>query len=185
MDMVAAKYDALVLAGGLGTRMGGLDKGLVFWNSRPLIDHVLQRLKLQSPAPEHVFISANRHVATYEQRATTVQDVVRDYAGPLRGIQAGLMICQTDWMLVVPCDCPQLPADLAQRLLSCHGPAWAKSGDRDHYLCCMLPRHSLKTLEACLANGQRRVRDFLLAIGAVALEFEDADAFLNVNGPGS
>lgn len=108
----------LVLAGGQGSRMGGVDKGLQLLDGQPLARLALQRLQPQVGA---LLLSANRHQGDYEAlaapfHAPVLADGLAGYAGPLAGFLAGLAHCATPWLLTVPCDSPRLPADLARRL---------------------------------------------------------------------
>lgn len=104
----------LVLAGGRGTRMGGLDKGLQPFRGRPLAQHALQRL---APQVGRCLVNANRHLDRYADFGVPVwPDSLDGYAGPLAGFLTGLGHCDTPWLLTVPCDTPLFPRDLAQRL---------------------------------------------------------------------
>ena len=104
----------MVLAGGRGSRMGGVDKGLQLFQSTPLALHVLQRLR---PQVGHCMINANRNLEIYAQFGVPVHaDSLTDYAGPLAGFVSGLQHCQTPWLLAVPCDSPGLPLNLAARM---------------------------------------------------------------------
>ena len=183
----------LILAGGAGRRMGGLDKGWVHWQGRPLIEQVLKRLR---PQVGSVLISANRSVDAYTRLAPVVADdsALRatdpeGFVGPLAGILAGLERCNSDWLLVVPCDLPQLPGDLAQRLLEAavpsSRPAYAISNDRAHPSCCLLPvSAALSTqLRSALLSGERRLLGWLKSHQALPVNFPDPQAFLNINGP--
>ena len=104
----------LVLAGGRGSRMGGVDKGLQNFNGTPLAMHALMRLGSQVG---EVMINANRNLSAYESFGVPVwPDGLADYAGPLAGFLTGLEHCETPWLLSVPCDTPLFPLDLARRL---------------------------------------------------------------------
>ena len=104
----------LVLAGGRGTRMGGVDKGLQNFRGLPLALHTLLRLQMQVGA---TLVNANRNLAAYESFGAPVwPDASNDYAGPLAGFLTGLEHCETPWLLTVPCDTPLFPLDLATRL---------------------------------------------------------------------
>lgn len=107
----------LVLAGGQGTRMGGVDKGLQPLAGQPLAWHALERLR---PQVGTCLISANRHRDRYATWGVPVlADTLADYPGPLAGFLAGLLACPTEWLLTVPCDSPFFPTDLARRLAAC------------------------------------------------------------------
>lgn len=104
----------LVLAGGRGTRMGGVDKGLQNFRGLPLALNALIRLQLQVG---HTLVNANRNLSAYEAFGAPVwPDGIADYAGPLAGFLTGLERCETSWLLTVPCDTPLFPHDLAARL---------------------------------------------------------------------
>ena len=78
----------LILAGGRGTRLGGVDKGLVELHGRPLVEYVLERLRPQTGA---ILINANRHHERYAAYGVPViPDLEGGFAGPLAGIAAGL-----------------------------------------------------------------------------------------------
>ena len=109
---------ALVLAGGRGSRMGGVDKGLQTFNGMPLALHTLMRLQMQQGGLiGDVMINANRNLAAYEAFCGAVwPDTLADYAGPLAGFMTGLERCETPYLLTVPCDTPLFPLDLVARL---------------------------------------------------------------------
>jgi molybdenum cofactor guanylyltransferase len=135
-----APITAIVLAGGQGSRMGGLDKGLQLFHGTPLVQHAVQRLRQQSGGlVGGIIVNANRHFAQYAQlgvpvrsddflamdgvqtpgdieATNTVQANPPSYDGPLAGFACGLRHCPTDWLLTVPCDTPLFPLDLAERL---------------------------------------------------------------------
>src|SRR5512133_155091 len=108
---------ALILAGGRGSRMGGVDKGLQNFMGLPLALHTLTRLQMSGGVGE-IMINANRNLAAYESFGVPVwPDVLADYAGPLAGFLTGLERCETRWLMTVPCDTPLFPPDLVERLL--------------------------------------------------------------------
>lgn len=172
--------------------MGGVDKGLVVWRDKPLVDHLTDRLQSQSVAPTRILISANRNLDVYQSRAIVVADARPGFDGPLRGIQAALRICHASWLLVVPCDTPRIPVILAERLYrqGAGHTAFASADGHQQPLCCLLRKSDLSALDAFLDGGQRKVRSFLSAINAVEVNFEGekrgagGDAsFMNFNSP--
>ena len=180
----------LVLAGGRGARMGGVDKGLQPWRGRPLAAHAVARL---APQVAGVMISANRNAAAYAALAARVlADEQPDFPGPLAGILAGLRAAPTPWLAVVPCDAPRLPADLVARLAAGladgAGGAVARRTHADgrqrlEPVCCLLSTALVDDLAAALAAGQRKVEAWV-ARHAVPVDFDrpgDADAFANFN----
>lgn len=174
----------LVLAGGRGTRMGGLDKGLVEFEGRPLAAHVLARLAPQVGA---LLISANRNLDRYAALGVPVVADPPEYgpfAGPLAGIRAALAAIATPWLAVVACDTPHVPLDLVERLaagLDGARASVAAAGGRTHGLCCLLHSTLRVALDETLARGERRVAAWLASVGARTVEFADADAFVNFN----
>ena len=118
MTITTADITGVVLAGGRGTRMGGVDKGLQPFEGTPLALHALRRL---APQVGRVMLSANRNDSTYSALGATFgapvwPDDIAGHAGPLAGILAGLSHCGTPYLLSVPCDTPRFPTDLAARL---------------------------------------------------------------------
>jgi molybdopterin-guanine dinucleotide biosynthesis protein A len=176
----------LILAGGRGQRLGGVDKGLQPWRGAPLVDHALARL---APQVREVLISANRNAAAYASRGVRVlADDWPDFPGPLAGILAGLRAATTPWLAVVPCDSPALPADmfarLAQGLGDAPGAVVQRAG-RLEPVCCLLSTALADDLARYLSEGGRRVADWVARHAApVAFDrAEDAAAFANVNTP--
>lgn len=187
----------LVLAGGRGARMGGLDKGLQSFHGVPLALHALRRLQ---PQVGRVLLSANRHLDVYAAFGVPVwPDALDDYSGPLAGFLAGLAHCETPWLLAVPCDTPLFPADLATRLATAAAregadlalPAAPETDDsgavqwrRQPALC--LLRASLKnSLERYLAGGGRKIGAWAAQQRCAVVPFDapgdDAQAFCNAN----
>ncbi len=179
----------LILAGGRGERMGGVDKGLQPWRGLPLVDHALARL---APQVREVMISANRNAPAYASRVTRVlADASDDFPGPLAGILAGLRAAATPWLAVVPCDSPQLPLDLVARLAQGIGAAQGAVVQRDQGdaglrlepVCCLLATTLADDLARYLAEGGRKVEGWV-ARHAAPVRFDgpdDAAAFANVN----
>jgi molybdopterin-guanine dinucleotide biosynthesis protein A len=175
----------LILCGGRGSRMGGVDKGLLADGDRPLITHVVERLAPQVAA---LLISANRNLDTYREIAPVVPDPgdLEAYAGPLAGILAGLRVASTPWVAVVPCDTPRLPLDLVRRLaggLGSSRAAYAVTGAHAHPLACLLASSLRQDLDAALHAGMRRAGEWMHRIGARPVPFDDAAAFANLNTP--
>jgi molybdenum cofactor guanylyltransferase len=114
LQIQTADITGLVLAGGRGSRMGGVDKGLQNFHGMPLALHTLLRLQ---PQVGQLMINANRNLSAYESFGVPVwPDVLPDYAGPLAGFLTGLERCETGWLVTVPCDTPLFPTDLVGRL---------------------------------------------------------------------
>lgn len=180
---------ALVLAGGLGRRMGG-DKALRLLDGRPLLAHVMDRV---APQVDAVVISANGDPARLSGfGAPVVADTLSDHPGPLAGVLAGLLWLRAHRpevpdLLVVPTDTPFLPPDLLARLRAGRGAAalsCASSLGRLHPVVSLWRVGLADALAAALAGGERRVMGWMGRHGMVAVEFPaPPDPFANLNTP--
>ena len=177
----------LILAGGAGRRAGGTDKGLVSWRGKPLVAHVVRRLR---PEVGRLLISCNRNCDAYAALADgTVTDSRTGFQGPLAGLEAAGGEMKTPFMVVAPCDTPLLPEGLVPRLLeplAVNGVdiAWADDGDREHYLCAALRSRCLADLTTWLDQGHRAVRHWYRNYRCATVDFSDQPAaFRNINRP--
>jgi len=178
---------AVILAGGRGQRMGGAeDKAWVMLQGRPLITHVIERIQ---PQVGQLFVSANRDLDRYSTLGvTTVVDRWPDQRGPLAGIASVLAVITTPYLLIVPCDTPFLPADLAARLATAlianaADAAVAHSAGRAQPLCALARRTLAPALDAHVEAGGAKVMQWWAARHTVQVEFADARAFTNINTP--
>jgi molybdopterin molybdotransferase len=187
--MEAGLISGLVLAGGRGSRMGNVDKGLQPFRSSTMVEHVLARLR---PQVGPLAINANRNLDTYRAfGAPVLTDEMADFPGPLAGLETGLRHCTTPYLLTVPCDSPFLPLDLAARLFAAlqeHDADVAYAATQEagmlvqpHPVFCLVRADRLPVLSAYLAQGGRRVDGWYRDIKAVEVVFDDADAFRNIN----
>ena len=174
----------LVLAGGLGTRMGGVDKGLQLWHGRPLVAHVLERL---APQVGPMLINANRNGDAYAAwEHPVVADVLADHPGPLAGFLTGLQACTTEWLVTAPCDSPLLPLELVDQLMAgaarC-GAALAMAQTRGKYqpVFCLMRASLASSLQQYLGEGGRKIDRWTLSQGAAVVDFNDPGAFANAN----
>ena len=104
-----------ILAGGKATRMGNKDKGLVHVNGEPLIKNLIDKI---SKKTSNIIINANRNINTYEfYNYPVVKDVLENFQGPLAGIYSMLKFSKTDYLVTLPCDCPNFSWDVVQKLL--------------------------------------------------------------------
>jgi molybdopterin-guanine dinucleotide biosynthesis protein A len=178
----------LVLCGGRGTRMGGVDKGLQNHQGIPLALSALLRLQ---PQVGLVMINANRNLAAYESFGVPVwPDPVADYPGPLAGWLAGLEHCETPYMLTVPCDTPAFPTDLVARLASALEAedadlAMAATQEQGRLqlqpVFCLLKSALIESLVAYLHGGGRKIDAWTAQHRSATVEFADAAAFFNAN----
>ena len=178
----------LILAGGRGMRMGGVDKGLQTLQGKPMIAHVIQRLQ---PQVDRIMINANQNFDRYRDFSFPVwSDEKNDYAGPLAGMQAGLIHCETAYMLTVPCDTPILPTDLVRQLATALEQSTAdiavantKQHDRIQRqpVFCLMKKTVLTDLTTALERGVRKVDLWLAEKNVVDAVFDDETAFANIN----
>jgi molybdopterin-guanine dinucleotide biosynthesis protein A len=179
----------VVLAGGLGRRMGGVDKGLQLLRGEPMAAHVLARL---APQVNALLINANQNPDAYAvlgapYEARVVPDLIGGYAGPLAGLQAGLTAARTPLVVTVPCDSPFLPLDLVNRLrVALNGNlaqiAVARTGEQPHPVFALVRTDVRGHLEAFLAGGGRKIDAWYSALAVVEVPFDDeAEAFENIN----
>ena len=173
----------LVLAGGQGRRMGGVDKGLQLLRGKPMAQWAIERL---APQVDEVLINCNQNLEAYARFGRRlVPDEIRGFAGPLAGLHAGLRAAAHPLVVTVPCDSPFLPEDLVLRLESkMEGKdlAVAKTGDQPHPVFSMVRREVLGNLEAFLSGGGRKIDAWYASLRTVEVSFDDeADAFRNIN----
>lgn len=192
---------AIVLCGGRGLRMGGLDKGLVRLNGLTLVEHVIHRLR---PQASQVMLNASRNIEQYQQFCAQVYtDEQDDYAGPLAGFLVGLEHAHHPYLMTLPCDTPFIPLDLGQRLykaLSDSGAEMAMVRSKDPELSpqanaqvalraqaviCMMKSHLAPKLRQQLNLGLRRAKDWSHEVDTVWVDYDregdDPRAFSNIN----
>lgn len=182
-----AAITGVILAGGRATRMGGIDKGLVPLAGRPMVEHIIERLRPQTAG---LIINANRSHEVYARYdLPLVADRIGDYAGPLAGMASGLQAARTPWIVTVPCDSPLVPPDLVARLWAVLQRdqaelAVAFGHERMQPVFALLPRTLLPSLEAFLDSGERKIDRWYAKHETALAQFDDApEAFLNVNTP--
>ncbi len=176
----------LILAGGRGSRMGGVDKGLQLFQGVPLAQHAFGRL---SPQVGRLMINANRNLEVYRAMGVAVySDGVPDFAGPLAGVLAGLDHCATPYLVTVPCDTPYFPHDLVGRLaagLLGADIATAYSRESDELspqpVFCLMKTSLRDSLRAFIDRGQRKTGLWARELGGARVIFDDAAAFANFN----
>ena len=165
--------------------MGGVDKGLVLLDGRPMVAHVLARLV---PQVGEVLVNANQNLDRYRALGhPVVLDEVGGFAGPLAGLHAGLTRATNAFAVTVPCDSPFLPDDLVARLAEAllrEGAqlAVAKTFDQPHPVFALVRRDTSPDLAAFLARGGRKIDAWYAGLDVVEVSFDDeADAFRNIN----
>ena len=182
----------LILAGGRGSRMGGVDKGLQNHQGMSLAMHALLRLGGQVGS---LMINANRNLGAYESMGVPVwPDTLADYAGPLAGFLTGLEHCETPYLVTVPCDSPNFPDDLVQRLaqaLSAEdaeiamAASYEMEGDAPRLqvqpVFCLMKSELIESLVRFTQSGQRKIDKWTAMHRCVLVPFDDGQAFANAN----
>lgn len=186
-----AEITGLILAGGRAQRMGGIDKGLVPFMGKPLIEHAITRL---TPQARTILINANRNLDRYAQYGhAVIADHHPDFAGPLAGFAAGLEHCNTEYLLSVPCDSPVFPLDLSEQLLEkmistqsdlvyassvdASGASWTQP------VFCLMRRSVQPSLLKFLDQGGRKIDRWFETLSSSTVVFTDEAAFANTNTP--
>ena len=190
-----SEITGLILAGGRGSRMGGVDKGLQNFNGVPLALHTQLRL---SPQVGELLINANRNLAAYESFGVPVWPdaaSLGDFAGPLAGFLTGLERCETAFMMTVPCDTPLFPHDLVLRLAAALEAedadiAMAAAREEDGQLraqpvFCLMHSELLESVVRFTQSGGRKIDAWTALHKTVLVPFDlpgdDPKAFFNAN----
>ena len=175
----------LILAGGLGRRMGGVDKGLIAFHGRPMVASVVERLQ---PQVDELLINANRNLEDYGRFGfRVVPDEVEGFAGPLAGLERGLAEAAHELIVTTPCDSPFMPLDLVARLRSAleferADLAIAKTGTQPHPVFCLARRSLHEHLWTFLLGGGRKIDAWYATLNTIEVNFDDeAEAFANIN----
>jgi molybdopterin-guanine dinucleotide biosynthesis protein A len=182
---MSATVTGVILAGGLGRRMGGVNKGLQRLREKPLVQWVIERF---APQVDELLINANQNLDQYRSLGyRVVEDDIDGFAGPLAGLHRALTEARHERVATVPCDSPFLPHDLVSRLrsaLEAHAAdiAVARTGDQPHPVFCLCRRDVLPGLTSFLAGGGRKIDAWYASLKTVEVPFDDAvEAFSNIN----
>jgi molybdenum cofactor guanylyltransferase len=185
MPSPTIELTGVVLAGGQGSRMGGVDKGLAMFRGKPMAAHAIERL---APQVDELLVNANRNVDDYARFGhRVIADEIAGFAGPLAGFERGLAHAKGRLVVTVPCDSPFLPADLVARLRAAmerdHADlAVAKTGAQAHPVFCLMRRDLHASLRDFLARGERKIDRWYASHKAIEVPFDDeAEAFRNIN----
>jgi molybdopterin-guanine dinucleotide biosynthesis protein A len=196
MNHTTPAITGLILAGGRGSRMGGIDKGMQNFHGLPLALQTLMRLQLQSQPLQEVLINANRNLAAYESLGVPVwPDSIDGYAGPLAGFLTGLERCETPLLLTVPCDTPLFPLDLVERLyqamdeqdadMAMAAAPEADGAVRAQPVFCLLKTDLLESLVKFTQSGGRKIDAWTAQHRCAIVPFDQsgdsANAFANAN----
>ncbi len=180
------KISLIILAGGQGQRFNNRDKGLIEWHGRPLISHVIDKVR---PYGTQLIISCNRHIEQYQSFGHfTCTDQLDNFQGPLAGIHAALPFAKHSLCLVSPCDTPNLPANLVPRLqaaLDQHSAdiAYPSCNGRQHYLPALIKTALFDSLSDYLQNSGRSVNGWYKTLSTVTVVFDNTEeaSFTNIN----
>jgi molybdopterin-guanine dinucleotide biosynthesis protein A len=189
--ITANQITGLILAGGRAQRMGGIDKGLIPFHGKPLIEAAISRLK---PQVSTILINANRSITKYSHYGYPVfMDETPDFSGPLAGFSVGLKHCKTPYLLTSPCDSPLLPSDLAERMAAeLEGNnlelVYASSKEEDgkvwaQPVFCLMKSGLQDSLDAFLSKGDLKIDRWFTELRSGTVVFENTQAFANVNTP--
>jgi molybdopterin-guanine dinucleotide biosynthesis protein A len=175
----------VILAGGRGTRMGGIDKGLQKFAGRTLIECVIERVR---PQVDDLLVNANRNTEQYQELGyPVIADRIGGFAGPLAGLHAALSDAHSAFVATFPCDSPFVPLDLVSRLLQSLSEseaevAVATIGKRMQPVFSVCLASLRVPLEAFLLADGRKFEDWIRSRRLVEVSFDDqAAAFRNIN----
>ena len=190
--MISSKdITGLILAGGRAQRMGGIDKGLIPFHDKPLIESAIAKLK---PQTQSIIINANRNITKYAGYGyPVIMDETPDFSGPLAGFLVGLKACKTPYLLTAPCDSPLLPNNLAQNLSAemdrgdfqlvyasskeADGKVWAQP------VFCLMRANLQDSLASFLLKGDLKIDRWFKELRSSTVIFDDPQVFANVNTP--
>ena len=190
--MISTKdITGLILAGGRAQRMGGIDKGLIPFHGKPLIESAIARLK---PQVQTIVINANRNITKYAGYGyPVIVDETPDFSGPLAGFSVGLKACKTPYLLTSPCDSPLLPNNLVELLSTemqrgdfqlvyasskeANGKVWAQP------VFCLMHANLQDSLANFLLTGDLKIDHWFKELRCSTVIFDDAQVFANVNTP--
>jgi len=189
--ITANQITGLILAGGRAQRMGGIDKGLIPFHGKPLIESTITHLK---PQVSTILINANRSITKYSHYGYPVlMDETPDFSGPLAGFSVGLRHCKSPYLLTSPCDSPLLPTDLAEKMAGeLEGKnlelVFASSKEDDGKIWsqpvfCLMRRDLKDSLDTFLSKGDLKIDRWFKELRSGTVVFENAQAFANVNTP--
>ena len=180
-----ASITGVVLAGGRARRMGGEDKGLVVYRGRPLVAYALDALSLIAVT---ILINANRNQEEYARFGyPVIEDLTDSFDGPLAGLLSAMRSAQTEYVLTVPCDCPQVNGALLGRLYTSLLDKDAElctafDGERLHPVFLIAQCRLADDLAAYLASGQRKMETWLKSHHLALADYSDhPEIFVNIN----
>ena len=181
------RVSGLILCGGQGRRMQGQDKGWVEIADKPMVEHVIDRFE---PQVDELLINANRNIERYQQlNYKMVEDVIDGYQGPLVGILSGMAICENEFLVCVPCDCPFFPTDLVARMVNLQQSSDADivsvtDGERTHPVFALIRTSLQNSLKDYLQSDQRKIDRWYQQHNYQCVEYKhECNYFDNINTP--
>ena len=181
MTISTDDVSCIILAGGEGKRVGGVDKGLLEFEGKALVEHVIDRV---APQVDDIVISANRNKQRYQQYSDNViGDESEQFLGPLAGISAAFDRCKHDLVLIVACDTPFLPTDIIEKFLSSKADAqlYIASSNEKWQLVMLIHKSLQGTVKQSLDNNQLRLMQWASSQRPEIIDFPDDAAFKNFN----
>ena len=192
MTSITTKPDCIILAGGEGKRMDGEDKGLVFYNNKPLIKSVIEKIE---PQINNVVISANRNIDRYKKfghpvvndLASTQENNKNIYQGPLAGIAAALPFCTTEWVFIIACDMPLISNNIVSQLTGgIKNNTETKNIviaeiNKSLQLAMLLNTNLLFSIESSLKNNQLKLMQWVKSNPVEVIKFTNENEFKNFN----
>lgn len=190
--MISSKdITGLILAGGRAQRMGGIDKGLIPFHGKPLIESAIARLK---PQVQTIVINANRNITKYASYGyPVIMDETPDFSGPLAGFSVGLKACKTPYLLTSPCDSPLLPNNLAEQLSAelergDFQLVYASSREEDgkvwaQPVFCLMRANLQDSLASFLLKGDLKIDHWFKELRSSTVIFDNPQSFANINTP--
>jgi len=181
---MTGRITGIVLAGGQGRRMGGVDKGLQLLRGKPMAQWVIERF---APQVDELLINANQNIEQYQALGfEVIPDAIGGYAGPLAGLHRGLSEATHPLVVTAPCDSPFLPLDLVAQLKAALDAnladlAVAKTGDQPHPVFSLCRKSVLPSLTVFLESGGRKIDLWYSQLKVVEVPFADETAFRNIN----
>ncbi|MFB0933770.1 MAG: molybdenum cofactor guanylyltransferase [Pseudomonadales bacterium] len=188
MTLKTSEISAIILAGGIGTRMGRKNKGLLIFNGKPLIEHVLEKLHDQV---SNIVISCNEDLDHYLRFNNTNSETDdkqnnKEGIGPLAGLLSAGRKITTPYCFITACDMPFLPRTIVLDLANALGDKDAisvKTREGTEPLASLIRTRSLQSIEAHLKTNRRSVVSWLATLSWITLESELKQQFRNLNHP--
>jgi molybdopterin-guanine dinucleotide biosynthesis protein A len=178
------KITGILLAGGQGRRMGGVDKGLQLLRGKPMAQHVIERF---APQVDELLINANHNIVQYQGLGyRVIPDAIGGFVGPLAGLHRGLSEATHPLVVTAPCDSPFLPLDLVAKLHAALEQqnaelAVARTGDQPHPVFSLCRTSVIPSLTAFLESGGRKIDLWYSQLKVVEVQFAEEAAFRNIN----